>query len=469
MERIHKYIWWMELLYILLMLTVGFMEACSLTFGSRIISFFLWPGVFLGGLLILTRLRFYKEYIKMRFFALLILFCLSYGISAILNRDHGFYRNFRILVLLAYTFFIIYGYAPGITGKGKERQFGIAGIYYIVGTGVLSLLSFISLFLGKSEIFYPQEGPIYYIGFHWGRLYGVYWDANIGALMCVAAMLTAMHFLIKAKHVFLKVFLAVYMIFQLCYVSFSGSRTGMLTLCVACLSYTVLKFFPKKGKRAVVYAILSAAVSVCLIYGIKTVYNHIHIKRTDIVTVSSYVDKNKGKVNFVDSNKGALHQNIDRTDDVKDDISNRRFDIWKSAFEIARTAPVFGITHGNVLAYVDDKLPDSYLINNSQNNRFDSMHNTFLDVLVAQGVIGLVIFLCFGAGVMVLLFKNRGFLFFDSGAGPANALYASVLLVMVTAMFVMTEIVYVTSPMSVMFWLGLGCLFNQIDSRTKDN
>ncbi len=35
------------------------------------------------------------------------------------------------------------------------------------------------MFSGYTKIFYPEagaEGPIYYIGFMYGRLFGAYWD-----------------------------------------------------------------------------------------------------------------------------------------------------------------------------------------------------------------------------------------------------------------------------------------------------
>lgn len=70
------------------------------------------------------------------------------------------------------------------------------------------------------------------------------------------------------------------------------------------------------------------------------------------------------------------------------DISNRRIDIWKSAIEIFKEKPVFGVGHNTVLAYVEAEQEDSYLINNDHMH-FSSMHNAFFDILVAQGAVGL--------------------------------------------------------------------------------
>ena len=48
--------WWLELLVKFGILTVGFLEASSLTFGKPIISLFLWPTVALGGILLIIDL-----------------------------------------------------------------------------------------------------------------------------------------------------------------------------------------------------------------------------------------------------------------------------------------------------------------------------------------------------------------------------------------------------------------------------
>ena len=64
-------LWYFELIVKLGMLTVGFLEASSLTFGKPVVSIFLWPTVFGGGLVLLLRLIHWKEYWKSKNFFLL--------------------------------------------------------------------------------------------------------------------------------------------------------------------------------------------------------------------------------------------------------------------------------------------------------------------------------------------------------------------------------------------------------------
>ena len=45
------------------------------------------------------------------------------------------------------------------------------------------------------------------------------------------------------------------------------------------------------------------------------------------------------------------------------------------------------------------------MVNNDLGN-FDSTHNLFIDILVGQGIIGLVIILAFFVGVAVIIIRN---------------------------------------------------------------
>ena len=75
--------WWLELLVKFGILTVGFLEASSLTFGKPIISLFLWPTVALGGILLIDRLIHWKWYWKSKdFFLLASILCQLCAVTA---------------------------------------------------------------------------------------------------------------------------------------------------------------------------------------------------------------------------------------------------------------------------------------------------------------------------------------------------------------------------------------------------
>ena len=98
-------------------------------------------------------------------------------------------------------------------------------------------------------------------------------------------------------------------------------------------------------------------------------------------------------------------QEVGRAEEYSGDITNRRSDIRKSAIEVFLTSPVVGVSHNNVLAYVYDNVPNSYLVTNDHMD-FDSMHNVFFDILVGQGVIGLAIYLAMAVLSFITIVKN---------------------------------------------------------------
>ena len=142
------------------------------------------------------------------------------------------------------------------------------------------------------------------------------------------------------------------------------------------------------------------------------------------------------------------------------DLSNRRLDIWKSALELFASSPVVGVGHNTLLPYVRAEQPDSYLINNDH-MEFTSMHNTFLDVLVAQGALGFILYVGLAAGIFLVLVRKRQVIL-QNTQGESMALTAIAISV-VCASVLMSEIVYVASPMSFIFWMGLGCMMQASD------
>ncbi len=478
-------IWWLELIAKLGLLTVGFLEASSLTFGKPVISLFLWPTVLLGGILVLVRLLNWKSYWKSKNFFLLLAFCISYALSTVINIRYGWYTNVRTLIWCAFLFFLVYCYRTEDSVQENEKQFRVLAVYYIAMNAVLSLLSFFFMITGHSQIYYQEVGPIYYIGFHWGRLYGAYWDANIGAVMSCVGILLSIGFFRTKRSTWIRILAVLNIVLEIFYIAFSDSRTGQLCLCVAVLFYVFLMIWEKKKIHvAMSVAFVGLVMAFLIPVGIKKTYNMLStaskMQKGEIVqtasmedyevqvtkegTVSSEgVQKAKSDVTELETLQEILNlketqtpvQVVGRADEYSGDITNRRSDIWKSAIEIFLTSPVVGVGHNNVLAYVYENLPDSYLVTNDHMD-FDSMHNVFFDILVGQGVIGILIYLAMAVLFFITIVKNWKKILKNSSRMCISCFV--ILMVMVTASFVMTEIVYVTSPMATVFWMSMGCL-----------
>lgn len=459
--------WWGELIAGLGLMTVGFLQACSLTFGKSIISLVLWPTIGLSAVMCLYRLIHLPRYWKSRQFWLIVAFCLSFLLSTVLNMAYGWYDNLRTLVMQGILFFLIYCYRPDQREETLRRNHIFTG-YYLIVCAVMSLVGFGYMILGKGEIFFPAEEavPLYYTGFHWGRLYGIYWDPNIGALMCCLSAVLALDLFRRRKALWARLVLGFLVALDVLYIAFSDSRTGQVALAVGMGAYVLLWMPRSKWKNYTVLGVaLALAASALLPVGIKAGYNALAAATAAGPEIVETVPAGEPEQPETPPETEAPVV-VGREEEYQGDISNRRLDIWKSALDIFAASPVFGVGHNSVLAYVEQNLPDSYLINNDH-MRFESMHNTFLDVLVAQGAVGLILYLMMAVGFFVTIVKHWGKIC-QVTRGESCALFA-ILIAMVAASFFLSEIVYVCSPMSFLFWMALGSLMQatQVENTEK--
>jgi ABC-type multidrug transport system fused ATPase/permease subunit len=98
----------LELISLIGMLLVGFLQICSLTFGKKIISYCLWPTLIIGFTVCLHNLITIKKFKKDKLLGFLLLFILTYVISIFFNFSYGYYDNLRTLVWFTMLVFIAY-------------------------------------------------------------------------------------------------------------------------------------------------------------------------------------------------------------------------------------------------------------------------------------------------------------------------------------------------------------------------
>ena len=148
-------------------------------------------------------------------------------------------------------------------------------------------------------------------------------------------------------------------------------------------------------------------------------------------------------------------------EDMPEDVSNQRFNIWGSGFEILWTSPLFGTSPRNMLAYAQDKLPDTYVV---QEN-FNSFHNGFFDVLFCLGIAGIVMVVLFVVGQLRFLVPNLLQHIQEQDFAFIFLSFLTVLLIACSAMF-LTEIFLINSVGAFFFWNFLGYL-NQYFERAR--
>ena len=164
---------------------------------------------------------------------------------------------------------------------------------------------------------------------------------------------------------------------------------------------------------------------------------------------------------FLDSNDGLTEEEeveVGR-DELTSDPSNRRFDIWKSGIDLFKTSPILGIGRFNYVGYAKEEVPDAYIITNDL-QKFDSMHNMPLDVLVSQGFLGILVLVWVVIQSVWKMVQN----YKDISKDNYKIMLILFVLIAINAMSSMfiSTVIYINSPATFVFWMCFGYFFRII-------
>lgn len=390
-------------------------------------------------------------------FILLNLFAISFVISAVFNYQYGISGNLKGFVWLCIQIWLVYLW---FAGEDVNKQVKYVGNVFIAIVSLENIVNFILFFIGFSYRNVSESGDIHMLGFHWGRLWGIYDDPNHGAAISVLAIAFAVY-LSHANTKKRKWYLTS-LVFQILYIYWSDSRTGIYSLALLALIWGVIlssnkyKNSIKKKVRGCVFAVGATLLIIVLVSPIQSVSGEVRNK-TKLV-YEKYCLEEQGE---------DLEEDQDETvgrEGEMSDPSNRRFSIWKSGVEIWKTNPVIGVSWSNLQQYAERELPETYIVNNDL-QKFHSLHNMLIDVLVGQGIIGIGLLVCIIINTLVLSFKN-----YRKISNEDTLLCGILFTIMCISFFIslfLSSIFYVNSPESYVFWFAFGAYVNILQKNEK--
>ena len=158
--------------------------------------------------------------------------------------------------------------------------------------------------------------------------------------------------------------------------------------------------------------------------------------------------------------------------DNQEDISNRRFDIWKSGLEIFSKNVIFGVGFPNITPIALDKYPNTYIVNNDFSD-FDAFHNSVIDVFTSQGIIGGTIMTIIYLYVIIETIKRRKIIFDKNNKNTRE------IIILITCMFsimissmLLSQIYYINNACTFMFWALFGyynCYLKSEERKSENN
>lgn len=308
---------------------------------------------------------------------------------------------------------------------------------------VAALISFGFMIAGYTSVRTIEDGWDIGIGFLWGRLWGIFTEPNYASVFSSVCIVMAVYFFRSSKKKIAKIFSIINIVVQIFYIAFTDSRTGQvvlgITVTILVFNYLNYRRIHKIGKRPLkIYTLIFIAISTFIVsFSVPTV-----ITDTYNQCVSIFDPEDPGK-------------SVDRGYDLSADPTNRRFDIWKSGLEVFASTPIVGTSYSNILPYTLDNFDDTYLINNSAEKNFSSIHNEVLNVLVGQGGFGVLILLSF-IGYVIYYYINYYFKDMDEEQQWFNNMLVSSLAGITAGAMTLTGMFYSNAPTVILFWMFLG-------------
>lgn len=377
---------------------------------------------------------------------LLIIFIAAILLSAFYNHSNNLISNLKLILWQIMLMFVVYKAADNSDSK---RLFN-----YV--ERVTIILSFIIITISLGMFFFrfnyvEKVDQLYYglrMGFIENRLYGLFFDPNFGATISVVTIVLSAKDIYK-KYLFPRVFNYINIFFQLSYIALSGSRTAIVEIIIVSGigAFFVLYQINNPDKlllrcfKSILALVITMAVFWTLLSGLKkflpVVANALPGEITNVV---------------VTKNSKAPEEDVSLTrSDVsdKEDISNDRFVLWKSATEIFESTPLLGTTPRNLVGYARKHLPDNYIARSAH-----TPHNFFFYLLATTGVFGTLPFLFF---LLRRMFQSVKKLFIAPNTFANDFLFDNlvVLTILISACF-LTDIVMVHKLGGFLFWLYLG-------------
>lgn len=384
----------------------------------------------------------------------LILFLIVMFLSSVLNFKYGILGNIRNLVWTAISFFVLYP-----TDKNKNCEKVNKDLRLLSNTLIVVWLLAVSYSL---YMFLMQIGYYVYIfpdafsrqGFIENRLFGIFEDPNYAAMTSIIVIMFSIWNILKfcKNKKVLKVFYIVNIVLQFLYIALSGSRTAHLVLCggVFIFAFFYLRrknFCLKFGEvlRHSVCFILSILIGASLFITIDLTTQGLAYAPLAFTSVSSQSNNSSEikKLKPIEMERGDLKDN--------DDISSCRMKIWKSAFELFLSKPVFGTSPRNMRDYAKSEYPNNFI-----GQRGYAVHNIYIDVLTSTGILGALVLLVFVIKYLIFVFR---YLFekVENKKHYFDVLFCVVIAGMIAASALsLSEIFFVNTISVLFFWLLLG-------------
>lgn len=412
------------------------------------------------GLVILFIDFFVLRKISMKKNMLLFFFILALLISAIINGPQGLIANFKLIIWQVIYLFVVFQ-----IGRTKELHSSIITLEKIMMI-FWNLLCIISIAMFFIHFSYVAPLDKFYnglrVGFVENRLYGVFADPNFAGTISVVIILFSVYYVIEEKKSrSIRLMGIISVLIQFIYIVLSGSRTAFIALIgVSFFGAFFFMYSKRKNEKNILsflLGLMTGLIVLLFVMGGEWTVKSSFPKIAQNITIESSLKSHSSKT----ENKAEKNLTLTRDDvEHKDDVSNNRFELWQSSFEIFKTTPIVGTSPRNLMDYAVEQLPQTFIATKQQTS-----HNFVFYLLATTGLLGTIPILLF---IISNIFKSLRILLTTNNIKYNRFLLDNLvsLTILISACF-LTELVLVNKIGTFLFWLYLGKVSNISDEFMK--
>lgn len=400
--------------------------------------------VFFGIIIGLFRLLHIKNYLNVGVF-LLLSFIFSYVLGSINSSEFGYIDNIKSIVWMAIQYFLIFAFDKNDNASFEKN------ILFSVFLGYTFICSIVSLWMMTTRWqYYSLIEDIYWVqgGFIDNRLFGCYVDPNYGAIFSIISIIISLYYIrefCRARK-WLKIAILINIVVEYLYLCYSDSRTGVVAISVVSFVYVFVDNLKEKGFIKTIA--IGVSVAIVLAGSIALVQKGTSIAKIEIAKISASKSEVSSEEIKLEMDAARVGRNEDQIGEGTD-FTNNRIAIWGNAIEMFKQNPIIGISYRNIREYAEANIPDTYV-------GFESMHNFFFDVLVSQGIVGVLILILLMSWTVITLVKK----YLSLNSYKEFAFLIAIIAAIFVSMLTYSETFYMNTGGAFLFWYVLGYLVN---------
>lgn len=467
----------------------------------------------LGGALILLDLFTTKRVWQGKYCLLLYAILVVMALASVRMISYGVKENLFKFCWTAIQFVLVYTCTYRIQRETLKKYVRV--YFYVLLTiwfvaCCISLYQYVNL-IGYDYIVNPlaMDSSSNRQGFLDNRLFGIFYTLNHAAYVSLLFLVIGFFCLLKEKKIYAKIMITFAEVVLLCHIILSVSRSASIALiaCVIIATWCITRNANKSSNkvfRFVLPVFVSAIITVGAMFGwnlTKTTLSYVPYLNQKLIynqqnnnSGSSITSSDGSNFSDITSNsssdgsdfsgntsnpfsdgsslKPEYNGNILERDNLDDDFSNGRFQIWKDYFSLYREIGLIGLSPGNYMPYVMENHPDLFIVEDIQVNypsKYESGiiyhgHSGYLNVFIGTGFLGIFSLLIFAILCVIFVFitiaktKKLNFLFI-----------CSLSIVVATAISAILDegLFFQNTPHTTLFWFALGLLMNPLISKIK--